>query len=322
MKILVGFSGGVDSAASIKLLKSQGNDVSAITLPICGGTNISQVKKLAKELDVELHLLTDGSIFRENVIEYFIESNKNGLTPNPCIPCNEHVKFKSIYDFATQNNFDKIATGHYSNIVTKFGRKRISKGDDTRKDQSYVLSRVPEEIVNMLIFPMSNLTRAEAEELVAGLSTLKPSQDACFAMGDTRGWIKRKIGLGDPGEIITLDGEKKGIHKGLLAYTIGQREGLELGDGPWFVAHRDFENNTLTIGRKSDVMKTEFQISDIRVDVRENLDVMVRYRSQPSPCVIDGSIVRTEIPVFAPTPGQFAVFYVGDVVIGSGVIDG
>ncbi len=322
MKILVGFSGGVDSTASVVMLQKQGHEVAAATLPICGGTDISNVSEICDILSIKLHILNCSDIFQKNVIDYFIEANLSGFTPNPCVVCNEHVKFRAIFDFAVSGGFDKIATGHYAKTKEAFGKIRVCRGDDSKKDQSYVLSRVPHEIIEKTIFPMSSITRAEAEAMVFDLPTAKTSQDACFATGDTRGWISNKIGLGTPGDMITTDGKKVGTHDGLLAYTIGQKKGLRLGDGPWFVLKRDFGNNQLIIGRKNDVMMTSFKITDLRLDVFDELSVMTRYRSKAVPCKIDGNTVFSDEPIFAPTPGQFAVFYVGDVVVGSGVISG
>ncbi len=320
MKVLVGYSAGVDSTACVILLKNEGFKVTALTLSMCDDSNRDQILNLTNMLSIESEFLDTSDLFHEQVLTYFINSNLNGETPNPCVICNENVKFKALYDYAISHSFDYIATGHYAKVVDRFGSKHISRGEDQSKDQSYVLARVPNEIISKLILPLSNVKREESEVLVADLPTLPTSQDTCFASGDTRRWIQKNIGFGKRGDIITNKGKILGQHEGLLAYTIGQRSGLKLGNGPWYVIERDFQNNILIVGRKSDVMRNSFIISDLRLDIFEELSVMTRYRAKPISCRIDGNIVATEKPVFATTPGQFAVFYVGEVVVGSGVI--
>lgn len=287
---------------------------------MCGNVNRIQVRNLSNILGVQSIFADESNLFQDKVISYFKSSNKAGLTPNPCIICNEHVKFKILFDYTISNSFDYIATGHYARVANSFGRKRIARGVDSTKEQSYVLARVPNHIIDRLILPLSNAKRSKSELIVKYLPTAKTSQDACFASGDTKGWIKENIGFGSPGLVFSTMGEELGKHEGLLAYTIGQRSGLRLGDGPWYVVSRDFNRNTLVVGRKSDAMKNRFSVTDLQLDIKENLSVMTRYRSKAVPCIVDGNIVETETPVFAPTPGQFAVFYVEDVVVGSGII--
>ncbi|HOO96198.1 MAG TPA: hypothetical protein PKV16_00330 [Caldisericia bacterium] len=322
MRYLVGFSGGVDSTAAVLLLQAQGHDVETLTLPICGGVNRKQISTLASYLGVKSHFFDKPTNFDKKVIGYFKQANLDGLTPNPCVMCNQFVKFVSMYDFATENGFDGIATGHYARMVEIKGKKRIARASDLNKDQSYVLARVNPKILEMTTFPIGEITRAAGEEMTKNLPTAPTSQDACFALGDTRSWIKDNIGLGNSGRIFSVEGIELGSHKGLLSYTVGQRGGMAIDDGPWYVVRRDFVTNVLIVGRRTDVMQRSFEVTELNIEPinDDDIDVMVRYRARPTKCKIEGNTVHTETPVFAPTPGQFAVFYQGDVVVGSGII--
>jgi tRNA-specific 2-thiouridylase len=182
------------------------------------------------------------------------------------------------------------------------------------------LCRVPEEILEMTIFPLGGMTRLETEQQGKGLPVLPPSQDACFVSGKNTDWISKMVGLGDKGDIYDITGNKLGTHDGLRAYTIGQREGIRLNNGPWYVVQKDFANNHLVIGHKDSVMITEFEITDKRLIDEADLSVVVRYHSKAIPCIVKNNKVILSGPAFAPTPGQFAVFYAGDYVVGSGII--
>ena len=234
--------------------------------------------------------------------------------------CNQYVKFPGLYDWAKPNGFDVISTGHYANIGQFKGHTVPKKGLDQKKDQSYVLCRVPEEILEITVFPLGNFIRKETEEKASGIPVLPPSQDACFVSGKNTDWISKMVGLGEPGDIVDIEGKKIGIHTGLRGYTVGQREGIKLNNGPWYVVKKDWPNNTLIVGHKESVMITKFDVIDLRLIGESDLSVVIRYHSRPIPCIINGNSVTLSEPAFAPTPGQFAVFYAGDFVVGSGII--
>ena len=359
MKVLVGMSGGVDSTASAIVLSKQGFEVHGATLPICGGAVDDSAKRACDIIGLPHHIIPIGDLFKRKVIEYFKDSIKAELTPNPCVVCNELVKLRSIFDYAIKNNFDLISTGHYAKIVDFEDKFTLSKGSDKKKDQSYMLARVPEDILKKTVLPIGFISRAEAEGLVKNLPTTPPSQDACFVTGTINEWIERQIGLGSPGLIVDKTGKILGKHTGLRGYTIGQREGIRLGGGPWYVISKNAERNELTVGHKDEVQNTEFAVTDLRTLLpldrfdAYHLTVMTRYRASPVECeIVDSRLIpskldpvpktiidlakqpqitfnsdlarkffiKTTEPVFAPTPGQFAVFYVGECVVGSAII--
>ncbi len=319
-KALVGMSGGVDSTVAVLLLRKQGFEVHGGTLPICGRAISKPIEAICGQIGIPHHFIDTGSLFGDRVIAYVKQSLCENLTPNPCVLCNMHVKFPGLWKFAKSEGFEAISTGHYANIGQFRGHTVPVKGVDEKKDQSYVLCRVPEEILEMTVFPLGGMTRKETEEMGAGLPVLPPSQDACFVSGKNSDWISRMVGLGDPGEIFDTQGSKLGRHVGLRAYTIGQREGIRLNNGPWYVVKKDWKENALIVGHKDSVMITEFGVSDLLLLPDEDLSVVVRYHSNPIPCkIVDGRVILSE-PAFAQTPGQFAVFYSDNFVAGSGVI--
>lgn len=319
-RVLVGMSGGIDSTVAVILLREQGYQVHGGTLPICGRAISKPIEIICNQLGVEHHFIDTGVLFGDSVIGYVKQSLVQNLTPNPCVVCNRYVKFPGLWKYAKSEGFDVLSTGHYANIGQFKGHTVPVKGSDSKKDQSYVLCRVPKEILEMTVFPLGNMVRKETEEKGKGLPVLPPSQDACFVSGKNTDWISKMVGLGDKGEIFDTEGNKLGVHDGLRAYTIGQREGIRLNNGPWYVVRKDFENNRLIIGHKDSVMITEFEITDKQMIDESDLSVVVRYHSKAIPCIVKGNKVTLSEPAFAPTPGQFAVFYAGEYVVGSGVI--
>lgn len=324
-KVLVGMSGGVDSLVSSILLKKQGFDVTGGTLPICGGLSNNTAKNLCEMIDIPFVGIDTGNLFKTKVIDYFKDSLRINETPNPCIVCNQHVKLLGLHKYAIENGFDFISTGHYAKISEFHGRITVEKGIDSHKDQSYMLCRVPEEILKMTLLPVGEITRFDAEMIAKDYPTTEPSQDACFVKGGMTEWISREVGLGEGGPILDQNGNMLGSHIGLRAYTIGQREGLRLSGGPWFVTGKNTQKNALVVAHRENAMISEFQVRDSDIWLNEKISVMVRYRAEPVRCSLivtgDGTAkVTTQIKVFAPTPGQFAVFYCGNFVVGSGII--
>jgi len=266
-----------------------------------------------------------GNLFKSKVIDYFKDSLRINETPNPCIICNQHVKLFGLHKYAIENGFDFVSTGHYAKISEFFGRITVEKGIDPQKDQSYMLCRVPEEILKMTILPIGEITRFDAEMIAKDYPTTEPSQDACFVKGGMTEWISREVGLGESGFILDQNDQVLGSHIGLRAYTIGQREGLKLSGGPWFVTGKSTQKNALVVAHREDAMVSEFDVRDVNLWHNEDITVMIRYRAEPVKCSLvatgDGTAkVTTQIKVFAPTPGQFAVFYNDNRIVGSAII--
>lgn len=324
-KVLVGMSGGVDSLVAAIILKNQGHSVTGGTLPICGGLSNNIAEKLCEMIGIPFARIDTGNLFKTKVIDYFKDSLGINETPNPCIICNQHVKLFGLHKYAADNGFDYISTGHYAKISEFCGRTTVERGIDPHKDQSYMLCRVPEDILKMTILPIGDITRFDAEIIAKDYPTSEPSQDACFVKGGMTEWISREVGLGESGPILDQNCNTLGNHIGLRAYTIGQREGLRLSGGPWFVVGKDTQKNALVVAHREDAMVSEFMVRDVDLCHNKDISVMVRYRAEPVRCDLESicdeiTKVTTQIKVFAPTPGQFAVFYCGDFVVGSAII--
>ena len=352
-RAVVAMSGGVDSSVAAALLKEQGYDVIGITLQLWGkdvcttaGTRLCcsvrdtlDAKAVARNLGIPHETLELESEFREHVIDYFVDSYREALTPNPCIACNTHIKFGSLFDRADVLGASWVATGHYARRENSAeGRAVLKRSTDLHKDQSYVLFTLTQKQLGRSLFPLGGLSKEAAREKARQLGFInadKPdSQDICFVRDrDKTGFLRRSLNVVDePGPIMDTSGRVLGTHKGLLGYTIGQREGLGIATGKaLYVVSVDQPNNRLVVGAQQDLLEYEFRAERVNwvsmeapdKPLRARVKIRSRHEAQPAsiePDGQDGVRVRFDVPQPAITPGQAAVFYDEDTLLGGGWI--
>lgn len=339
-KVLVGMSGGVDSSAAALVLKNKGYDVCGITLTLTENDNsrdINDAKAVCEKLGINHIVLDLRKEFRENVISYFINEYKSGRTPNPCIACNKHIKFGAMLDYANKNGFDKIATGHYARVEEENGRFLLKRGADLSKDQSYVLFSLTQNQLSRLLLPLGDISKPQVREMTekAGLiSADRPdSQDICFVPdGDYAAFIEKTDGFtSEKGDYVDINGNVLGQHEGVIHYTIGQRKGLGIALGKLqFVIDKNPETDRVVLGDEEHLFKRQVYVEDTNFLAFDSLNTAMpvtaklRYRHKEQPAVIyphkDGIMIEFATPQRAPSPGQAAVFYYSDVVIGGGII--
>ena len=354
-RVVVGMSGGVDSSVTALLLKEQGYDVIGIFMKnwddtdengVCTATeDYKDVAKVASQIGIPYYSVNFEKEYWDRVFEYFLAEYRAGRTPNPDVMCNKEIKFKAFLDYAIDLGADYVATGHYAQVTRDAdGTVHMLRGVDNNKDQTYFLSQLSQEQLQKTMFPLGGMEKSEVRAIAerAGLATAKKkdSTGVCF-IGEKN--FKQFLGQylpAQPGKMVTLDGEVKGDHDGLMYYTIGQRQGLGIGGGgasqdPWFVVGKDLTTNTLYVGQgfhHPALYADSLDASEIHFTTEGNqpqeftCTAKFRYRQQDVPVTVrllEGNRAQVifDEPVRAITPGQAVVFYVGMECLGGGLID-
>lgn len=340
--VAVAMSGGVDSSVTAALMIKKGFTVSGVFMALAQPDlqeQIDRVKKIATFLDIPLDVVTLSTQFKCHVLDYFSQSYLSGKTPNPCVVCNRTIKFGKLLDHCLKSA-SYMATGHYAQVETdNNGRTKLLEGLDPQKDQSYFLSQLTQKQLSKVIFPLGNTTKQEvygvAEELGLKGKHSTESQDVCFMQGKSlNDFFDKDNSPQQSGPIITTAGEIKGHHSGIENYTIGQRKGLGVPDKtPYYVTAINAPGNQIIIGKKNDLWRDWLEIDTLKMNwisgMEPNLPqeflVKIRYRHQGASARVEKkeSVVRITFstPQRAITPGQFAVLYINNEVIGSGEIN-
>ncbi len=341
MKILVGMSGGLDSTyAALKLIK-EGHEVEGAVAVMHEYAETASAMEAAEALGIKLHVIDATEKFKA-VKENFVSEYTAGRTPNPCVICNPLVKFRVLADFARENGFDKIATGHYASVVTTPDGGRtlytLKRAKDSRKDQTYMLHRLPEDVLSILLLPLSDEVKTEVREKAraAGLKAAeqKESQEICFIPdGDYASYIEDTVGKLPEGDFVLEDGTVVGRHKGIIRYTVGQRKGLGVSYGERiFVSRIDAGTNRIVLSAEGSYTDT-VSVSDVvftgmaepEAGAQRRVEVKLRYLARPvsATAIFDGkggALIHLDNPEKAVTPGQSAVMYDGDTLLAGGFI--
>jgi len=355
-KVILGLSGGVDSAVAAILLKQQGADVQALHMTnwedddgyCTAAADLQDARRVCEQLDIPLHHANFARQYRDRVFEYFLDEYRVGRTPNPDVLCNREIKFGFFRDYAKRLGGEYLATGHYTRLEISNGEARLLKAADRNKDQSYFLHAVSAEALAETVFPLGDLLKSDVRRIAHdhGLAVhdKKDSTGICF-IGERpfREFLSSYLPA-NPGSIRTTEGTEIGRHHGLMYYTLGQREGLGIGgrqdsgDEPWYVADKDLNDNELIVvqGEHPMLYSNALEASNaswigeppaVLIKSGEfRCMVKIRYRQPDQACLVSHSggarlIVAFEEQQRAVAPGQFAVFYDGDRCLGGAVID-
>ena len=346
-RIIVAMSGGVDSSVVAALAAQSGAEVIGITLQLydhgaavgragscCAGRDIRDARAVADRLGIAHYVVDRESSFRESVIDRFADEYVAGRTPIPCVRCNMGVKFTDLLGLARELGGDCLATGHYVRRVMGPEGAELHRAADPARDQSYFLFATTRAQLEYLRFPLGGMPKARVREIAAAIKLAvagKPdSQDICFVPdGDYAGLVARMRPEADvPGDIVDLEGRLIGRHKGILRYTVGQRRGIDIGGSPepLYVIRVEAEAHRLVVGPRAALAVASAALSDINwlggsIHPTTALTVKVRSLAKPVPATFDGERVRFELPEYGVAPGQAAVLYDGDRVLGGGWIE-
>lgn len=344
-KVAVGLSGGVDSSVTAYLLKKEGYEVTGVYLRMIENENADQsfldAQRIAEQLGIEFKHYDVTKIFKEKVISYFTEAYITGITPNPCIVCNREIKFKLFFDLLKDLEFDYFATGHYVKVVKdeESSLYYLAKAEDEKKDQTYFLYSLTQDILKKVIFPLGAYKKEEvkkiAKETDLFVALKKESQEICFIPdNDYKKYLINIFGekVFKKGPVVDMEGNIVGEHLGLPFYTIGQRKGLGLSmESPVYVIGWNHKNNILNIGKNKDLFSSKLIADEVNIvdgntfDENVEYDIKIRYSVKTAKGKVknlpEGKIQVDFIePQRAITPGQSVVFYKKDYLIGGGVI--
>lgn len=347
-KVVMAMSGGLDSSVAAALLKRAGFDVVGIFMKFwspplgkqgnrcCSPEAEIRARKVAKVLKIPFYVCNFEKEFKKRIVDYFLKEYRAGKTPNPCVICNKEIKFGLLLEKALKLNADFVATGHYSRLKKDKNGIHLLRAEDKDKDQSYFLWQLHQKQLRRTLFPIGNYERAEVKKLAKQfkLPVLKApkSVEICF-IGKTINDFLEKYLKTKPGEIIDIKGRAMGKHQGLWFYTIGQRKGIELSGGPYYVLDKDLKRNILIVTKnEKDLYKKELKAKNInwisgkapKFPLR--IRAKIRYRHQPASATITKNLnskiynLKFKKPQRAITPGQSVVFYQGQELLGGGII--
>ncbi len=351
-RVIIGMSGGVDSAVAASILIEKGFNVEALFMKnweedsenCTSEKDYTDALQVCEILGIPLHSVNFAKQYWDRVFKHFIEEYKIGRTPNPDILCNTEIKFKEFLHYAFELGADKIATGHYVRSYRSNNRVILQKGSDRKKDQSYFLYGLNQKQISSSIFPIGDLTKNDVRNIAKSLGfniyNKKDSVGICFiGERNIKEFLKQYI-PSQPGDILTTYNKKIGEHDGLMYYTIGQRRGLGIGgghtndEGAWYVVDKNIDNNNLIVGQGNDnsaLYKKKLTASNTHWisniwPTKQNLFAKIRYRAKDIPCTItkiDNENISVEFDekCFGITPGQSIVFYDDDVCLGGAIIE-
>ena len=353
-RIILGLSGGVDSAVAAFLLKDAGADVEALHMTnwedddgYCSAAeDLQDARRVCARLEIPLHHVNFSRQYRERVFDYFLDEYRSGRTPNPDVLCNREIKFGAFRDYAKRLGGELLATGHYARVATEAGTVALLKAADRSKDQSYFLHAVSAAALAETVFPLGDLQKADVRRIAKqqGLAVhdKKDSTGICF-IGERP--FREFLGTylpAQPGPIVTPGGKELGRHHGLMYYTLGQRQGLgiggrrDAGDEPWYVVDKDVPRNALVVDQgDSPLLLNDELVAGVPawighepdgLDTGLRCSAKIRYRQADQGCTVrhaldDRLMVRFDEPQRAAAPGQFIVFYQGDRCLGGAVIE-
>lgn len=350
MKVIVAMSGGVDSAVACALLARQGHQVMGVTLHLadlsrvglgvsrcCSLDDVANARAVCELLGVPHYVVNMEDAFEREVLGLFVEGYLAGQTPSPCVRCNSRVKFGELLRIAETFGADAVASGHYARVRRENGQLQLLRGVDREKDQSYFLFELSQEQLARVIFPLGEMTKPQVRALAAELSlpnAQKPdSQEVCFVPeGKTYREVLAKLAgprLPGPGEVVDEEGHVLGRHPGFVGFTVGQRRGLGVASGRrLYVVAVKPEENRVVVGEAGSLAKSCLEVREVNWLITPpaslEVEVQVRSRHRPQAAVVEvnGQLARVIFrePVLAPAPGQAAVFYQGERVVGGGFI--